>query len=184
LELGYEYCYGRFSSQISAAYLFNSTVFVYNSLSGYNLKYEEKFFIKKRLLKNRIKLYTSVEICYNYINQNKNRLFVPAEYDDLSRTDKEQYAYTGKFDLQNKAFVAHVKFGTQIKPRKIKNLLFEPCGGIGVNFQNVVHYNRNPDDSFFYPMGSLFPVIRGIKDKEGESVLPNFTFAFRIGYIF
>ena len=100
LELGYEYCYGRFSSQISAAYLFNSTVFVYNSLSGYHLKYEEKLFFKRQLRNNRIKFYTSVEICYNYVNNNQNHLFLPAEEKHMTWSEREKFAYKDDFDLK------------------------------------------------------------------------------------
>ena len=184
LELGYEYCYGRFSSQVSAAYLFNSTVFVYNSLSGYHLKFEEKFFIKRQPRNNRIKFYSSVEICYNDVNNNQNHLFLPAEAKQMIWSEREKYVYKDDFDLKRKAVVTNMKFGIQIKPKKANKIIIEPCGGIGINFQNVSHYNRPPNDMLFYEEGSIAGDIDSFTEYEGFSVLLNLTLAFRIGYIF
>ena len=77
-----------------------------------------------------------------------------------------------------------MKFGLQIKPKKIKKMIIEPCGGFGLNFQNVSHNNRPPNDLFFYEQGSIIGDIDSFTEHEGFSVLLNLTLAFRIGYIF
>ena len=154
LELGYEYYYGSFSSQFSAAYLINTGIFPYlNSINGYHIKFEEKYLVgrikKRKPPTDRAKKYLSVEINYNYVKLNQSSLFLPAEYEQIDWYEQEQYAYKGNFDLNRKAVVANFKAGIQIKYKKI---LLEPCAGIGVGFQNVSHYNKpNPDDSLFYP---------------------------------
>ena len=65
LELGYEYYYSRFSSQLSAAYLIDTGIFPrFNSINGYHIKFEEKFFLGKT--KKWIpRMYLSTEINYN-----------------------------------------------------------------------------------------------------------------------
>ena len=185
LEFGYEYCYSNFSSQFSAAYLINPGIFPnINSLNGYHIKFEEKYLVgrlkKGKPPTNTIRKYLSVEVNYNYVKINQNNLFLPAEYEKIDWYEKEQYAYSGNFNLQRETVVANIKVGVQFKRKRI---LLEPCAGIGVGFQNVSHYNKpNPNDSFFYP-GPGFDFTR-FTDEEGFHILPNFTISFRIGYVF
>ena len=178
LELGYEYCNGNFSSQLSAAYLlnfFNS----YNSLNGYHVKFEEKYFFKRQPSNNRVKIYLSAEINYNYAKLNQNLMFSTTEYEQSDLWEHGEYEYSGNFDLKRKSIVTNLKMGTQIRFRKI---IFEPCAGIGIGFQNVVLYNkRHPDDIL---LNSECFTIYNLTDKEGFSILPNFTMSFRIGYMF
>jgi len=185
LELGYEYCYGSFSSQFSAAYLINTGIFPnLNSINGYHIKFEEKYLVgrikKSKPPTNSSRKYLSAEINYNYVKLNENRLFLPVEYEQIDWSEQEQYAYKGNFDLQRKAIVANLKVGVQFKCKKI---LLEPCAGIGIGFQNVSHYNKpHPDDILFYPGPDMD--FTSFTDEEGFNILPNFTISFRIGYIF
>ena len=121
LELGYEYCYGRFSSQVSAAYLFDPFSNTNNSFNGYHLKFEEKLFCRIQPSNNMVKFYLSTEISYNSVKENRNRSFIPAEYKHIDWEEQEQYAYSDNFDSQRKVAVTYLKFGVQIRFRKIKN---------------------------------------------------------------
>ena len=182
LELGYENRYGSFSSQFSAAYLVDifGVLMDTHSLNGYHFKFEEKYFSQKLPTKKWFKSYVSVEINYNYVKQNTYVYFLPVEYKHFSWEEQMEYAYSGNYDLQRKAIVANLKFGLQIK---VKKIIFEPTGGIGIGFQNVVYYNKlNPEDIFFKT--SHHPNVYEMTQKEGHSILPNFTLSFRIGYMF
>ena len=182
LELGYEYCYGNFSSQLSAAYLFVITSLGnYYSCKGYHFKFEEKYFTKIQPSR-RVKFYVSTEICYNYVEQNRDALFLPVEYQHSKYWhERYEYAYTRNYNLQKKAIVTNLRFGVQIK---VKRLLIDPSGGIGIGFQNVVYYdNLHPDDILIRP-NRTFNFIRPIMDKEGNHTLLNFTMSIRVGYMF
>jgi len=180
IEFGYEYRYGRFSSQISVAYLFEIIQHNYNTYNGFHIKFEEKFFFKKQPDNNVVKFYLSAEVSYNYIEQNDYRKFLPAEYKQLDWEEQEQYTYRRNFDLQRQTIITNCKFGLQIK---IKKLILDPNIGMGLGFHNVVYYNKlHPDDILFDNSRHLN--VYTMVDKEGFKVLPNFTVAFKIGYTF
>ena len=184
LEFGYEYRYGRFSSQFSAAYLFSLFPSNYNSLTGYHMKFEEKYYIKKKPSSRRVKFFVSAETSYNYVNLNQFQRFIPPEAELIDDwEEREQYAYEGNMDLHRKAIITNFKFGAQFKSKKI---IFENSAGLGIGFQNVTHYNKpNPNDILYYSpsYGSGFP-FQEFADKEGFSILPNITISIKIGYVF
>ncbi|MCL1974357.1 MAG: hypothetical protein FWG54_06035, partial [Bacteroidetes bacterium] len=100
LEFGYEYRYSHFSSQCSVAYLFNFGDGVYKSLTGYHIKFEEKYFIKKKPSTRRVKFYLSAETSYNYVKANQCQYFLPLEAELITDwNEKYQYAYLENFDL-------------------------------------------------------------------------------------
>ena len=176
IEFGYEYRYGRLSSQFSAAYL--CIPILSKSCNGYRFGFEEKFFFKKH--PKYVKFYLAIDISYSYIEQNKDRTFLPAEYELSKREEKREYAYEGNLDLQRQAIISNFKFGLQIK---VKKLILEPSFGIGVGFQNVNHYNKpHPDDILFST--SIEPNITYVLDDEGFKAVPNFIMSFKIGYTF
>ena len=178
IELGYEYHYSRFSSQISVAYI--CIPYFSNSLSGYHFKFDEKFFFKKQPPRNTVRFYLSVEVGYNYIKQNKNHTFLPVEYKYLKKSDKEQYAYSINSDAQKQAIITNCKFGTQIK---VKKIILEPSVGIGLGFHYIIHYNKLHDDDILFNNG-VEPTFSFIVNKEGFRVLPSFAISFKIGYTF
>ena len=180
IELGYEYRYGRFSSQISAAYLFEIIQDYYNVYNGFQIKFEEKFFFKKQPTNNVVKFYLSPEISYIYLKQNDNYPFLPAEYEHLEKIEQEQYTYSRNSDSQKQAIITICKFGLQIK---IKKVILEPSVGIGFGFHNVIYYNKLHHDDILFN-NSRHPNVFSSIDKEGFKVLPSFTTSFKIGYTF
>jgi hypothetical protein len=185
LELSYEYQYGRLSSQISGAYLFDvfSNIKQYNSCKGYRFNFEEKYFFKKQPPYNVVKFYLSLEIGYNDIKINEDREFLPAEMEkrNFKSYEDEQYVYEDNFDLLRKSIITNFNFGLQIKIKRI--ILFDVSIGLGIILQNVVYSNMtNPGDRLFYrgPHGGLFSFL----EEEGNNVVFNVPLSFKIGYAF
>jgi len=180
IELGYEYRYNRFSSQISTAYLFEIVEHSYNTYNGFQIKFEEKFFFKKQPKNNVVKFYLSAEISYVYLEQNGDYLFLPAEYKQLDWEKQEQYTFSRNSDSQKQAIITNCKFGLQIK---VKKIILEPNVGIGLGFHNAIYYNKLHHDDILFNNSRHFNVYSSM-DKEGFKVLPSFSTTFKIGYTF
>jgi hypothetical protein len=186
IEFSYEYRYGNYSSQLSAAYL--CIPYFSNSATGFLFRFDEKFFFKKQPKHNRMKFYLSPEISYNYIKQNRNEDFVSTEYEQSNWEERNQHIYRENLDLQRQSIITNLKFGVQFK---IKKLILEPNLGLGIGFHNIKHYNKpNANDKMDYRYGNKpgeydpFRLIEQFICEEGNTILPNFTMSFKIGYTF
>jgi hypothetical protein len=182
LEFGYEYYSGRFSSQLSVAYISDFADFnIWNSLNGYHILFEEKYFFKKQpRSRNMLKLYLSAEINYRDLKFNTTEWYLPAEYKQLGdRDEQEKYAYKEDVDIQRKAIDTNINMGVQFR---LKKILFETSAGIGAGFQNV-HHNKSNQDDIQFDMNQGFN-ISYLTTMEGFNVIPNFTMSIKVGYIF
>ena len=176
LELSYELSYGRFSTQLSTAYLTD----VFNivprgsDLSGYRLNLEEKF-ILKTFANKKIRSYLSTEIGYNNIDMIVESEF---EYTGEDMENEDPY-YWDKCNLHRESIIGNVKYGMQFLA---KRLIFDVSIGLGVMHQNVMHSNkRNPNDKI---TANFEDLITPLFYDEGKYFVFNFPISFKIGYAF
>jgi len=176
MELSYEFSYGRFSTQISTAYLTDifNTVPRGSDLSGYRLNFEEKF-ILKTFANKKMRSYLSTEIGYNNVD-----MIVEAEFRYAGKDmENEEPYYWDKCNLHRISIIGDFKYGTQFRA---KHIIFDVSIGLGIMHQNVKHSNkRNPDDMI---TAHFEDIITPLFYDEGKYFVFNFPISFKIGYAF
>jgi hypothetical protein len=167
LELSYEIVYGKFSTQLSAAYLIDLVHYikVRPELKGMRFNLEEKYFIK--FTDNRdFRFYVSSEIGYNNVN------FV-AEEGFWNRIKDE--GYWARYNKKSRSIIVNEKLGGQVFAG---NFVFDFSIGLGVVFKNVVDYNKPPDEEL------LDGLLNGVLEVAGKHTFLNVPFSFKMGYRF
>jgi len=178
-ELSYEREYGKFSSQISVAYLvdcFRTTP--YEDYNGYRVMLEEKLFHFKR---NYYRQYFSLEIGYYSASMLHSLYFVPKNIewgDDLYYTSQ----YKDVFNLKRTGTIINAKYGMQFL---IKRFRIDLSVGLGIIIHNITHSDRvNFDDKMVSPR---HPNAYYMMEYEGSHSMPNFPvfpYTLKIGYVF
>ena len=167
LELSYEIGYGKFSTQLSAAYLIDLVHYikVRPKLNGMRFNLEEKYFIKTTGSR-KFRFYTSAEIGYNKVN------FVAYER-FLIRDTKEDY--WARWDKKSRSVIVNAKVGSQAFAG---NFIFDFSIGLGIIFKKVVEYNKPPDEEM------LDGILNGTLEAAGRHTFPNVPLSVKIGYRF
>jgi len=167
LELSYEIGYGKFSTQLSAAYLIDLVHYikVRPELNGIRLNLEEKYFIKTTS-NRKFRLYTSFEIGYNHMN------FVAYERFWISDTKEDYWA---RWDKKSRSIIVNAKMGGQVF---IGDLVLDFSMGLGVIFKNIVEYNKPPDEEM------LDGILNGVLEVAGIHTFPNVPLSVKVGYRF
>ena len=167
LELSYEIGYGKFSTQLSAAYLIDLVHYikVRPKLNGMRFNLEEKYFIKTTD-NRKFRLYVSSEIGYNHVN------FVAYERFWIRDTKEDYWA---RWDKKSRSIIVNAKVGGQVF---VGNFVVDFSMGLGVIFKNVVEYNKPPDEEM------LDGILNGILEVAGKHTFPNVPFSVKIGYRF
>ena len=167
LELSYEIGYGKFSTQLSAAYLIDLVHYMYvrSKLNGMRFNLEEKYFIKTTG-NRKFRFYASSEIGYNHVN------FVAYERFWIRDTKEDYWA---KWDKKSRSVIVNAKVGGQLFAR---NFVFDFSMGLGVIVKNVVEYNKPPDEEM------LDGILNGILEVAGEHIFLNVPLSLKIGYRF
>jgi hypothetical protein len=167
LELSYEIAYGKFSTQLSTAYLIDFVHYlkVRPKLNGMRFNLEEKYFIKTTD-NRKFRFYVSSEIGYNHVNSVAYERF-------LIRGTKEDY--WAKYDKKSRSIIINAKTGGHLFAG---NFIFDLSIGLGVIFKNVVDYNKPQDEEM------LDGILNGTLEVAGKHVFLNVPFSFKFGYRF
>jgi len=178
-EFSYEREYGRFSSQISLAYLVDCFhITPYENYNGYRIMFEEKLFHFKR---KHFRQYFSLGIGYYSASMINTAYFVPKdiEWDDDLYYESQ---YKDIFNLNRTGVLIDAKYGMQFL---IKHFRIDFCFGLGVIIHNITHSNRiNPEDKMISPR---HPNAYYMMEYEGKHAMPNFPifpYTLKIGYAF
>ena len=167
LELSYEIGYGKFSTQLSSAYLIDLVHYikVREKLNGMRFNLEEKYFIKTTQNRN-FRFYVSSEIGYNHVN------FVAYERFWIRGTQEDYWA---RWDKKSRSVIINGKVGRQVFAG---NFVVDFSVGLGVIFKNVVEYNKPPDEEM------LDGILNGILEVAGKHTFLNVPLSIKIGYCF
>ena len=177
LELSYELGYGKFSTQLSGAYLTDIFNIVPrgSNFTGYRVNLEEKYFHKT--FSKKIRNYISAEIGYNQIDMTVYSEFVPHHYLNESWEVQEENVYWDYCDMNRKSIIGNIKYGMQFV---VNHFILDIACGIGVMHQNVSHFNkRNPKDKLVRtePEDIITPLFY----EEGKYFIFNLPLSFKIG---
>ena len=167
IELSYEIFYGKFSTQLSAAYLVDMVHYikVRPELKGVRFNLEEKYFIKISQNRKR-RFYCSSEIGYNYVD------FVAEERFWMNDIKEDYWA---RYNKKSRSIIINAKSGMQLLAG---NFVFDFSGGFGVIFKNVVDSNKPQDEEM------IDGVLNGILEIAGKHTFPNVPISVKIGYRF
>ena len=167
LELSYEIGYGKFSTQLSAAYLIDLVHYikVRDKLNGMRFNLEEKYFIKTTQ-NRKFRFYFSSEIGYNHVN------FVAYERFWIHGTQEDYWA---RWNKKSRSVLVNAKVGGQVFAG---NFVLDFSAGLGVIFKNVEEYNKPPDEEM------LDGILNGILEVAGKHTFPNVPLSVKIGYRF
>ena len=178
-ELSYELGYGKFSTQLSGAYLIDIFNIVPrgSNFTGYRVSLEQKYYHKT--YSKKLRGYTSLSVGYNHVDMTVYSEFVPYNYLDESRQVQEENFYWDYCDLNRKSIISNVKYGMQIS---VNHLIFDIAMGIGVIHQNVNCFNkRNPNDKLSWTLPDFFtPSFY----NEGKYFVFNLPISFKFGLTF
>ena len=179
-ELSYELGYGKFSTQLSGAYLIDifNVVARGSNFSGYRVNLEQKYYHKT--YNKKLRGYISAEVGYNQIDMTVFSEFIPYNYLDESWQVQEENIYWDYCDMNRKSIIGDVKYGMQIA---VNHLIFDIAFGIGVMHQNVNCFNkRNPNDKLTRtePEDIITPLFY----TEGKYFILNLPLAFKFGVAF
>jgi len=180
LELSYELGYGKFSTQLSGAYLIDifNVVARGSNFAGYRVNLEQKYFHKT--FSRKIRNYMSAEVGYNNIDMIVYSEFIPHNYLDESWQVQEANVYWDYCDMNRKSITYNVKYGMQFA---FNHFTFDIACGIGVMQQNVNCINkRSPNDKLTRtePEDIITPLFY----TEGKYFIFNFPLSFKIGLLF
>ena len=180
LELSYELGYGKFSTQLSGAYLIDifNVVARGSNFTGYRVNLEEKYFHKT--FSKKMRNYISAEIGYNQIDMTVYSEFIPYNYLDESWKVQEENIYWDYCDMNRKSIIGNIKYGMQFA---LNHFTFDVALGIGVMHQNVNLFNkRNPKDKLTRtePEDIITPLFY----TEGKYFVINLPLSFKIGLTF
>ena len=180
LELSYELGYGKFSTQLSGAYLIDifNVVARGSDFVGYRVNLEQKYFHKT--FSKKMRSYISAEVGYNHIDMTVYSEFIPHNYLDESWQVQEANVYWDYCDMNRKSIIGNVKYGMQFA---VNHLTFDVAIGIGVIHQNVNCFNkRNPNDKLTRtePEDIITPLFY----TEGKYFIFNLPLSFKIGLVF
>jgi len=179
-ELSYELGYGKFSTQLSGAYLIDifNVVARGSDFVGYRVNLEQKYFHKT--FSKKMRSYISAEVGYNHIDMTVYSEFIPHNYLDESWQVQEANVYWDYCDMNRKSIIGNVKYGMQFT---VNHLIFDAAIGIGVTHQNVNCFNkRNPNDKLTRtePEDIITPLFY----TEGKYFIFNLPLSFKIGLVF
>lgn len=182
-ENSYEICYGKFSTQLSVAYLTDVHLVKEHdpaTMSGVRLNLEEKFFCY--VFKNdntnvmQMRLYVSLEGAFHRLNKKMEAIYEPPNNNNVIEN-----RYQLSYEVKRKSVMVDSKIGIQML--FIKHLILDGSIGLGVIVNDVAHSNKNtknPDDVEFMTTS----IGATIFDYEGHHLFPNLPISFKFGYAF
>ena len=178
-EFSYEREYGKFSTQVIAAYLVDCFhITSYEDYSGYRIMFEEKLFYFTRKY---FRQYFSLEVGYYFASMTSSAYFVPK---DIKKDDDLYYEsqYEDIFKLKRTGVIIDAKYGMQFL---IKRFRIDLNVGLGIIIHNITHLNRiNPDDEMVSPIDLTAGYMM---ENNGRHVMPNFPvfpYTLMLGYAF